>query len=68
MTNLKRKMMAAAMSVLMTGIVSVGAFAQKDDKRPPKPRDTKVVVESKGKPPQNSNQGDKRNDGKKGKP
>lgn len=70
MTNLKRKLMAVAMSVVMTGIVSVGAFAQKrgDDKRPPKPPDTKVVVEPKGKPPQNSNQGDKRNDGKKGKP
>ena len=71
MTNLKRKLMAVAMSVVMTGIVSVGAFAQRkgDDKRPPKPPDTKVVVESKGKPPQNTNQGDhKRNDGKKGKP
>ena len=70
MTNFKRKLMAVAMSVVMTGIVSVSAFAQKqDDKRPPKPPDTKVVVEPKGKPPQNTNnQGDKKNDGKKGKP
>lgn len=72
MTKLRRKLMAVAMSVVMTGIVSAGAFAQKkggDDKRPPKPRDTKVVVESKGKPPpQNPNQGGKKNDGKKGRP
>ena len=69
MTNLKRKLTAVAMSVVMTGVVSFGAFAQKrePDKRPTKPQDTKVVVEPKGKPPQN-NQGDKRNDGKKGKP
>lgn len=66
MTNLKRKLLAVAMGCF----VSVGAFAQGrgDDKRPPKPPDTKVVVEPKGKPPQNTNQGDKRNDGKKGKP
>ncbi|HEU4479531.1 MAG TPA: hypothetical protein VFR80_13520 [Pyrinomonadaceae bacterium] len=71
MTNLKRKLMAVTMSVVMTGVVSFGAFAQKKEKdnRPPKPRDTpKVVVEPKGKPPQNPNQGDKRNDGKRGKP
>lgn len=70
MNNLKRKLMAVALSVAMTGIVSFGAFAQRrePDKRPIKPRDTKVVVEPKGKPPQPSNQGDKRNDGKKGKP
>jgi hypothetical protein len=71
MTNLRRKLMAVAMSVVMTGFVSFGAFAQRreQDKRPQKPQDTKVVVEPKGKPPQNSNQGDKRrNDGKKGKP
>jgi len=71
MTKLRRKLMAVAMSVVMTGIVSAGAFAQKkggDDKRPPKPPDTKVVVEPKGKPPQNTNQGGKKNDGKKGKP
>jgi len=62
--------MAVAMSVVMTGVVSFGAFAQKKgkDNRPQKPQDTKVVVEPKGKPPQNSNQGDRRNDGKKGKP
>lgn len=69
MTNLRQKLMAMAMAVVMTGLVSFGAFAQrKEDKRPQKPPDTKVVVEPKGKPPQNSNQGDKRNDGKKGKP
>ena len=70
MTNVKRKLVAVAMSVVMTGVVSFGAFAQKreQDKRPTKPQDTKVVVEPKGKPPQNTNQGDKRNDGKKGKP
>ena len=71
MTNLRRKLMAVAMSVVMTGVVSFGAFAQKrePDKRPVKPNDTKVVVEPKGKPPQNSNnQGDKKNDGKRGKP
>lgn len=71
MTKLRRKLMAVAMSVVMTGIVSADAFAQKkggDDKRPPKPPDTKVVVEPKGKPPQNTNQGGKKNDGKKGRP
>ena len=70
MTNLRRKLMAVAMSVVMTGVVSFGAFAQKkgQDKRPDKPRDTKVVVEPKGKPPQNTNNQGKRNDGKKGKP
>lgn len=70
MTNLKQKLIAITMSVVMTGVVSFGAFAQKKDKdRPPKPRETpKVVVEPKGKPPQPSNQGDKRNDGRRGKP
>ena len=69
MTNLRRKLMAVAMSVVMTGVVSFGAFAQrKEDKRPQKPPDTKVVAEQKGKPPQNNNNQDKRNDGKKGKP
>lgn len=71
MTNLRRKLMAVAMSVVMTGVVSLSAFAQRrePEKRPEKPRDTKVVVESKEKPPpQNNNQGGKKNDGKKGKP
>lgn len=71
MTNLRRKLMAVGMAVAMTGVMSLGAFAQRrePEKRPEKPRDTKVVVESKGKPPpQNSNQGGKKNDGKKGKP
>jgi predicted component of type VI protein secretion system len=70
MSKLKRKLMAVAIGVVMSGVVSTSAFAQKrgDDKRPPKPRDTKVVVEPKGKPPQNPNQGGKKNDGKKGRP
>lgn len=70
MTRLRRKLMAVAMAVVMTGVVSTSAFAQKrgDDKRPPKPPDTKVVVEPKGKPPQNPNRGGKKNDGKKGRP
>ena len=69
MTNLRGKLMAVAMSVVMTGVMSLGAFAQKKkDNRPPKPQDTKVVVEPKGKPPQNTNQGGRRNDGRKGKP
>ncbi|MCM3871303.1 MAG: hypothetical protein ND895_11515 [Pyrinomonadaceae bacterium] len=65
MTNFKRK----AMAVGMAFFVSAGAFAQKrgeDKPRPPKPENTpKVVVQPKEKPP-NNNQGDKRNDGKKG--
>lgn len=66
MKNLKRKLLAVAIGCF----VSVGAFAQKkgDVKRPPRPSDTKVVVEPKGKPPQNNNQGGKRNDGKRGRP
>jgi hypothetical protein len=64
MTNLKRKLIAVA----LTCFFSTGAFAQKrgDDKRPPKDNTPKVVVQPKEKPPQNNNQGDKRNDGKKG--
>jgi hypothetical protein len=71
MTKLRRKLLAMAMAVVMTGMASFGVFAQKKDKdnRPPKPPDTKVVAEQKGKPPpQNTNQGGKRNDGKRGKP
>jgi hypothetical protein len=67
MNMLKRMLMAVAMACL----VSAGAFAQKrdEDKRPPKPDNTKVVVQPKQeKPPQNSNQGDKRGGDKKGKP
>jgi len=44
--------------VLMLGVASVGAFAQKrdDDKRPPKPPARVVTQEKKGSPPpQNSN-------------
>lgn len=67
MTKLKRMVLA----VLLGCLVAVGAFAQKreEDKRPPKQPDTKVVVQPKGdKPPQNSNQGDKKNEGRRGKP
>ena len=62
MTNLRRTLLTAA----MMGIVSAGAFAQKnsnDNKRPPKDP-PKVVVKDKDKPRSNSNQ-DKN---KKGKP
>ncbi len=66
MTNFYRKVMAVGMAFF----VSAGAFAQKrgeDKSRPPKPENTpKVVVQPKEKPPNNNNQGDKRNSGKKG--
>jgi hypothetical protein len=65
MTNLKRKLLAVAMTCFLSG----GAFAQRrgeDKPRPPKDNTPKVVVQPKEKPPQNNNQGDKRNDGKKG--
>ncbi len=67
MVNLKRKILAAAMTAF---IASAGAFAQKrDDKRPPKDDKNKVVVTPKGeKPPPNSNQGDRNKGDKKGKP
>jgi len=60
MTNLKRKLLALA----ITCIVSGAAFPQnKDqDKRPPKSENTRVVVKEKEKPPQ------KKGDDKKGKP
>lgn len=67
MTNSKRKLLALAMGVF----VSAGAFAQKkgDDKRPPKDRDTKVVVREKEreKPPRNDNQPPQK-DKRRGKP
>lgn len=59
MTGYRRKLIAAA----MIGFISMGAFAQKGKgggERPPK-SESKVKVEQKReKPPQNSNQGDKR--------
>ena len=67
MVNLKRKLLAGAMTVV---IVSAGAFAQKgrDDKRPPKDG-PKVVVTPKGeRPPQNNNQGDKNKGDRRGRP
>ena len=68
MVNLRRKLLAAAMTAC---IVSAGAFAQGGDKRPPKEPNKVVAGEKRGeKPPQNSNsQGDKNRDkDKKGKP
>ena len=68
MFNLRQRVVA----VVIAGLLSVGAFAQKQgggDKRPPKD-DNRVVVQPKGeKPPQNNNnQGDKGKGDKKGKP
>jgi hypothetical protein len=65
MFDLKRKAMAVAIGCFL----AAGALAQKKDERPPKQPNT-VVVTPKGErpPPSNNNsQGDKRNDGKKGK-
>lgn len=64
MTNLKRKLLAA----MIACFVSAGAFAQKkEDRRPKKTEDTKVVVQPKPqKPPQKGNQ-DKKGDNKRGK-
>jgi hypothetical protein len=65
MTNVTRKLLAAA----MVCIVSAGAFGQKrgGDKRPPKD-DNKVVVQPKGeKPPQDKDQRGKKGGDKKGK-
>jgi hypothetical protein len=57
MTGFRRKLIAAA----MMGFVSVGVFAQKGKRdKPPKPSGKVVVVPKREKPPQNSNQGDKR--------
>jgi hypothetical protein len=65
MVNLKRKVLAAAITAF---IASAGAFAQKgDDKRPPKD-DNRVVVKQKEKPPPNKNNQDKNKGDKKGKP
>lgn len=66
MKNLMRKLLVIG----MLSFVSTGVFAQKnDEKRPPKDRDTKVVVKDKERerPPQNTNQ-DKKDNDKKGKP
>jgi hypothetical protein len=63
MKKLARNLLVAA----MLGVVSVGAFAQKQgqgqDKRPPKETVKVVTNDRKDKPPQNSNQpkpGDKK--------
>jgi hypothetical protein len=65
MVNLKRKVLAAAITAF---IASAGAFAQKgDDKRPPKD-DNRVVVKQKEKPPPNKNNQDKNKGDKRGKP
>jgi len=66
MNKLVRNLVVAA----MLGVVSVGAFAQKQDqqKRPPK-EPVKVITNDRkdNRPPQNSNQ-PKRDDGNKKKP
>ena len=68
MVNLKRKLLAGAMTAL---IASAGVFAQKnnDKQRPPK-GDTRVVAGDKrgDRPPQNNNNNSDRNRDKKGKP
>ena len=68
MVGMKKKLMAVAVAL----VVSAGTLAmpQKNDKRPPKPKDApKVVVEPKGdKTPPNSNQENKGKGDKKGKP
>lgn len=67
MTNLKRKLLALAMIC----VVSAGAFAQRrgEDKRPPKDKDTRVVVQpKKERPPQEKGRDDKKRDDRRGKP
>lgn len=71
MFDLKRKLVAVAMAVTMSCLLSVGALAQKrgENQRPPKQDNTKVVVKEKDpRPPQNNNTQQPRNDDKKGKP
>ena len=56
----KLKRMLAGM--VMVGIISAGAFAQKpkeEPKRPPKQADNKVVVKEKPAPNSNPNQGNR---------
>ncbi len=66
MVNLKRKVLAAAITAF---IASAGAFAQKgDDKQRPPKDDNRVVVKQKEKPPPNKNNQDKNKGDKKGKP
>jgi hypothetical protein len=64
MINLRQKLVALA----IMAFVSVGAFAQKDGKRPPKKPDTKVVVQDKEKKPPKNDQNRPKNEGKKGRP
>ena len=68
-TDMKRKLLVV---VMMCG-VSLGAFAQKDDKNKRPPKEPARVVPSekdkRDKPPSNSNQGNKNKGGdKRGKP
>ncbi len=66
MLNLKRKLLAVAMTLC---IASVGAFAQRgQDEKHPKKDPPKVVVQPKDKPPPNNNRGDKDRGDKRGKP
>jgi hypothetical protein len=63
MISLKQKILALA----VVAMVSVGAFGQKEGKKPPKNTNTKIVVQEKGKPPK-GNQDRPKNEGKKGRP
>jgi hypothetical protein len=63
MITLKQKVLA----LVVMAMVSVGAFGQREGKKPPKNTNTKVVVQEKGKPPK-GNQDRPKNDGKKGRP
>jgi len=66
MTNLKRKLLAAAIACF----VSAGSFAQKRDeeRRPPKDKNNQVIVQPKQEKPPKENKGDKKDGNKRGKP
>ncbi len=66
MTNLKRKLLAAAIACF----VSAGAFAQKrgEDRRPPKDENNKVVVQPKQEKPPKENRDNKKDGNKRGRP
>ena len=66
MTNLKRKLLAAAIACF----VSAGAFAQKrgEDRRPPKDKNNQVVVQPKQEKQPKDNRDDKKDGNKRGRP
>ena len=70
MFDLKQKLVAGGMAALMSCVLSVGAFGQKqgETQRPPKPDNRVVVKEKEPRPPQNNNTPPPRNDDKPGKP